>query len=112
MITLRDPVLRQQRCDELVNVTRGISAIEPILLASDSPVLCANSVSDIVVTREKDLKDGSRHSDHSVEIRFTLQRPAHAVSVYGEDRSIALDRSGSKFKDAYTPFQAHVYKID
>ena len=33
----RDPVLRQQRYDELVNVTKGISALEPVLLAPDSP---------------------------------------------------------------------------
>jgi len=32
--------------------------------------------------------------------------------VYGENRSIALDTSGSGFNDTYAPFQAHVYKID
>ncbi len=69
-------------------------------------------------TKEKDLKDGSRylisynHSDDSVEARFTLRRPAHAVSVYGENRSIALDQGGSRFKDTYAPFQAHVYKMN
>ena len=113
-----DPVLRQQRYDELVNVTRGISALEPVLLAQDSPVLSANSASGIVIIREKDLKDGSRylisynHSDDSVEACFTLRRPTHAVSVYGENRSIAPDQDGSRFKDTYAPFQAHVYKID
>ncbi len=112
------PVVRQQRYGELVNVTRGISALEPVLLAQDSPVLAANSASGTVITKEKDLKDGSRylisynHSDDSVEARFTLRRPAHAVSVYGENRSIAPDQGGSRFKDTYAPFQAHVYKID
>ena len=112
------PAVRQQRYDELVNVTRGISALEPVLLAQDSPVLSANSASGNVITKEKELKDGSRylisynHSDDSVEARFTLRRPARAVSVYGEDRSIAPDQGGSRFKDTYAPFQAHVYKID
>jgi hypothetical protein len=114
----KDPAVRQQRFDELINVTRGISALEPVLLAPDSPVLSANSVSGTVITKEKDLKDGSRylisynHSGESVEASFTLRRPAHAVSVNGEKRSIALDQSGSRFKDTYAPFQAHVYRID
>ena len=114
----RDPVLRQQRYDELVNVTQGISALEPVLLAPDSPVLSANSAAGTVITKEKDLKDGSRylisynHSDANVDASFTLRRTAHAVSVYGENRSAALDQGGSKFKDTYAPFQAHVYKID
>ena len=114
----RDPVLRQQRYDELINVTRGISALEPVLLAPDSPVLSANSASGTVITREKDLKDGTRylisynHSGDSIEANFTLRRPAHAVSAYGENRSVAVDQSGSRFKDSYAPFQAHVYKIN
>jgi len=112
------PVVRQQRYDELVNVTRGISALEPVLLAPDSPVLSANSASGIVITKEKGLHDGSRylisynHSGDSVEARFTLRRPARAVSVYGENRSIAVDQGGSQFKDIYAPFQAHVYKLN
>ena len=114
----RDPVLRQQRYDELVNVTKGISALEPVLLAPDSPVLSANSASGTVITKEKDLKDGSRylisynHSGNSLTPSFTLRRPAHAVSVYGENRSISPDQDGSRFKDTYAPFQAHVYKIN
>ncbi len=114
----RDPVLRQKRYDELINVTRGISALEPVLLAPDSPVLSANSAGGTVITREKDLKGGSRylisynHSGSRVEARFTLDRPAHAVSVDGENRSIAPEQGGAEFKDTYAPYQAHVYKID
>ncbi len=115
----RDPVLRQQRYDELVNVTKGISALEPVLLAPDSPVLSANSASGTIITKEKNLSGGSRylisynHSDGAVAASFTLQRPAHAVSVVGgESRSIAPEQGGSRFKDTYAPFQAHVYKID
>jgi hypothetical protein len=71
-----------------------------------------------VITKEKGLHDGSRylisynHSGDSVEARFTLRRPARAVSVYGENRSIAVDQGGSQFKDIYAPFQAHVYKLN
>lgn len=114
----RDPVLRQQRYDELVNVTKGISALEPVLLAPDSPVLSANSAAGTVITKEKDLKDGSRylisynHSGSSVDASFTLRRPAHAVLVDGENRSITPDQGGAGFKDTYAPFQAHVYKIN
>jgi hypothetical protein len=114
----RDLVLRQHRYDELVHVTRGISALEPVLLAPDGPVLSANSASNTVITREKYLKDGSRylisynHSGDAVAAIFTLQRPAHAVSVCGENRSIALNQGGFQFRDSYVQFQAHVYKID
>ena len=115
----RDPVLRQQRYDELVNVTKGISALEPVLLAPDSPVLSANSAAGTIITKEKNLSDGSRylisynHSDGTVSASFTLQRPAHSVSVVGgESRSIAPEAGGSQFKDTYAAFQAHVYKID
>ena len=114
----RDPVVRQKRYDELVNVTRGISALEPVLLAPDRSVLSANSASGIVITKEKDIRGGSRylisynHSGNAVDARFTLDRPARSVSVYGENRSMVLDTSGSSFNDTYAPFQAHVYKID
>ncbi len=115
----RDPVLRQQRYDELVNVTKGISALEPVLLAPDSQVLSANSATGTIITKEKNMSGGSRylisynHSDGTVTASFTLQRPAHAVSVVGgENRSITPDQGGSQFKDTYAPFQAHVYKID
>ena len=113
-----DPVLRQQRYDELVNVTREISALEPVLLAPDSPVLSANSASGTVITKEKDLKDGTRylisynHSGDPVDASFTLRLPAREVSVYGEGRTISPDQNGSRFKDTYAPFQAHVYKIN
>jgi hypothetical protein len=113
-----DPLVRQNRYDELVNVTRGISALEPVLLAPDGPVLSANSASGIVITKEKNIRDGSRylisynHSGDAVGATFTLDRPARSVSVYGENRSIVLDPGGSKFKDSYPPFQAHIYKID
>jgi hypothetical protein len=114
----RDPVLRQQRYDELVNVTKGIAALEPVLIAPDSAVLSANSASGTVITKEKDLKDGGRylisynHSGDSVTATFTLKRPAHIVSVEGENRSIGPGQNGSEFKDTYAPFEAHVYKIN
>lgn len=114
----RDPVLRQQRYDELVNVTKGISALEPVLLAPDRPILSANSASGTVITKEKDLTDGSRylisynHSGSNVDASFTLRRPAHAVLVEGENRSVTPEPGGAEFKDTYAPFQAHVYKID
>lgn len=114
----RDPVLRQQRYDELVNVTKRISALEPVLLAPDSPVLSANSASGTVITKEKDLKDGSRyiisynHSGDKVDADFKLKRQARAVTVDGENRSITPAQGGSRFKDTYAPFQAHVYRIN
>ena len=114
----RDPVLRQQRYDELISVTQGISALEPVLLAPDGPVLSANSASGTVITKEKDFKDGNRylisynHGDYSIEVAFTLRRPARAVSVYGENRVVPVDRNGLGFKDSYAPYQAHVYKIE
>jgi hypothetical protein len=114
----QDPVVRQQRYDELVNVTRGISALEPVLLAPDRPVLSANSAQGIVITKAKDLEDGSRylisynHSGDRVDASFALRRPAHSVFVYGENRSVAVYQGGSRFRDTYAPFQAHVYKVN
>ena len=114
----RDPVLRQQRYDEVVQVTKEISALEPVLLAPDSPVLSANSAAGTVITKEKDLKDGSRylisynHSGDSIDASFTLRRPAKSVSVEGENRNLPADHNGLGFKDSYAPFQAHVYKIE
>jgi hypothetical protein len=113
-----DPVLRQNRYEELVSVTRGISALEPVLLAPDKPVLSANSASGTVITREKELGDGSRylisynHSDDSIAASFTLRRRAKMVSVYGENRALPVDRNGLGFKDSYAPYQAHVYNIE
>jgi hypothetical protein len=81
-------------------------------------VLTANSATGTIITKEKDLKDGGRylisynHSGDSVTATFTLQRPAQAVSVYGENRSIAPDQGGARFKDTYAAYQAHVYKIN
>ena len=114
----RDPVLRQQRYDEVVQVTKEISALEPALLAPDSQVLSANSAAGTVITKEKELKDGSRyvisynHSGDSIAASFTLRRRAKLVSVQGENRAIQADQNGLGFKDSYAPFQAHVYKID
>jgi hypothetical protein len=114
----RDPVLRQQRYDELVDVTRGIAALERALLAPDTRVLSTNSASGVIITKEKSVPGGSRylisynHSGKAVDATFTLEHPAHAVAVYGEGRAIALESGGSKFTDAYAPYQAHVFKID
>ena len=99
-------------------IEKGISALEPMLIAPDGPVLSANSADGTVITKEKSLQDGSRylisynHSGNSVTATFTLHRPARTISVVaGENRSISPDQSTS-FKDTYAPFQAHVYKID
>ena len=114
----RDPVLRQQRYDELIQVAKEISALEPVLLTADGKVLSANSATGTVITKEKDLKDGSRyvisynHSGDSIEASFTLRRPAKSVSVYGENRTVPASGGGLGFKDSYAPFQAHVYKIE
>ena len=113
-----NPALRQQRYDELVNVTREISTLEPVLLAPDSPVISANSAAGIVVSKDKDLKDGRRylisynHSADRIEASFTLRRPAKTVSVYGENRELPVDGNGLRFKDSYAPYQAHVYDIE
>src|SRR5208337_4183305 len=48
-----DPVVRQQRYDELIGVARGIEELEPVLLAPDSPVLSANSAAGTVITKQK-----------------------------------------------------------
>ncbi len=87
------PALRQERYDELVNVTRGISMLEPVLLlAPDSPVLSANSASSTVITKEKDISGGSRYlisynrSGSSVDASFSAGSDprAHDISIRRE----------------------------
>ena len=73
----RDPVLRQQRYDELVNVTKGISALEPVLLAPDSPVLSANSASGTIITKEKNMSGGSRYLFRTI----TATAPSRQASL-------------------------------
>ncbi len=57
----RAPVLREQRYDELVHITQEIRALEPVLLAPDSPVLSENSAAGTVITKEKAPGSGSRY---------------------------------------------------
>ena len=95
----RDPVLRQQRYDELVNVTRGISALEPVLLAPDSPVLSANSASGTVITKEKDLKDGSRYLISYNHSGVSVERELHAAAARARGISVrreSFNRAGSR----------------
>jgi len=81
-------------------------------------VLSVNSAPGTIITKEKELKDGSRyvisynHSGDSIQASFTLRRRATRVSVHGENRILSAEHNGLEFKDSYAPFQAHVYKIE
>ncbi len=109
---------------ELIDVTKGIHELEPVLLASDSPVLSGNSESGTVFTKEKDL-DGVRyvfaynHSANPVTATLSLAGNAGTVTATDEDASGEYDYgssrqvpiSGQSFTDSFAPYQAHVYEI-
>lgn len=99
---------------ELVNVTKSIKMLEPVILSPDREILASNSAEGKVFTKQKNV-DGVRylftfnHSAGGVPATFTLTAPASSASVADEGRSIPL--SGQRFTDFFAPYQAHVYRI-
>ncbi len=100
--------------DELINVTKSIKTLEPVILSPDTVILASNSAETKVLTKQKSV-GGVRYlfacndSGASVRATFTLSAPASSVSVNDENRSVAL--SLRSFSDSFAPYQAHVYRI-
>ena len=83
---VKDPVEHAALYQELINVTKEIKDLEPVLLRPDAQVLSAKPSQDIV-TREKTGADGVRyviaynHGSVATQARFVLQSPARSVTV-------------------------------
>jgi hypothetical protein len=114
---VKDPAEKERLYQELIHVTSGIKQIEPVLLSPDRKVLSANSLSDIVRTKEKAMPGGSRyvisynHSATAQTVTLTLEAPGSQVNVYGEQRAVQLDATHRTFSDVFAPYEAHVYEI-
>ena len=99
-----------------MRIPRTITAALATIVITGTLALTAGAASAVtapsVTSGEQAGYAGQGARFRFVTATFTLQRPAHAVSVYGENRSIAPDQGGARFKDTYAAYQAHVYKIN
>ncbi|MGH7812565.1 MAG: choice-of-anchor D domain-containing protein [Candidatus Binataceae bacterium] len=113
---VKDPALHQAYYQELIDVTSEIESLEAVLLRPDAPVLSANSQAGTIVTKEKDLGDGTRyvfaynHSASAVTAQFTLAAPAAYAWDY-EDGTALMNGTGAAFSATFQPYQAHVFEI-
>ncbi|MGC2305416.1 hypothetical protein [Candidatus Binatus sp.] len=112
---VRDPVMHAALYRELINVTREIKDLEPVLLRPDKQVLASKPSQDIV-TREKTGPDGVRYviaynqSNAPAPARFVLQSPAQSVTVRRGRLPIEI-KNGTRFEDQFAPYEAKVYEI-
>ena len=112
---VRDPVMHAALYHELINVTKEIKELEPVLLRPDTQVLASKPSRDIV-TREKTGSDGARyviaynHSSDPTPARFVLQSPAQLVTVRRGMLKLEI-KSGTTFDDQFAPYEAKVYEI-
>jgi hypothetical protein len=113
---VKDPVEHAALYQELVNVTKEVKSLEPVLLSPDAPVITANSEQGTVFTKTKVGSDGTRyvfvynHGGTPVTAEFTLAGPATSVLDYDTGTSCAPDTS-TTFSGVFQPYQAHVFLI-
>lgn len=102
----------------LDRVVAELASLESVILTRDVQVLSANSKTDTIITKEKAPAGGDRyifaynHDGVSHNVTFTLKVPATSVSVVGgENRSLTLDSTHTRFADSFNFYEAHVYRI-
>ena len=112
---VKDPVEHAALYQELINVTKEIKDLEPVLLRPDTQVLSAKPSQDIV-TREKTGADGVRYviaynqDSAATQAQFVLQSPARSVTVRRGMVKIEI-QDGNTFEDEFDGYQAKVYEI-
>src|SRR5271169_2406680 len=100
---------------ELINVTKEIKDLEPVLLQPDTQVLIAKPSKDIV-TREKTGADGTRYviaynqGIAASSARFVLQSPARSATVRRGMVKLEI-KDGTTFHDQFNGYEAKVYEI-
>ena len=113
---VKDPTKKAALYQELIDVTREIKSLEPVLLSPDAPVLTANSATGTVFTKTKIGADGTRyvlaynHGATPVTAQFTLAGPATSVLDYDTGVSCAPATS-TTFYGEFQPYQAHVFLV-
>ena len=101
--------------NNLKAVVNELAALEPVLLADDSPAaLKTNSNPSAIRTKVK-LHGGKGYvfaynrTNQRVSATFTWNTTPGTVAVNGENRTLAA--AGNRFTDSFGPYQAHVYVI-
>jgi hypothetical protein len=113
---IKDPVEHAALYQELIDVTKEIKSLEPVLLSPDAPVITANSATGTVFTKTKVGSDGTRyvfaynHGATPVTAQFTLAGPATSVLDYDTGTTCAPSTSTS-FYGVFQPYQAHVFLV-
>ena len=113
---IKDPVQHAALYQELIDVTKEIKSLEPVLLSPDAPVLTANSANGTVFSKTKIRSDGTRyvfaynHAGTPVTAHFTLAGPATSVLDYDTGMTCAPDTS-TTFYGVFQPYQAHVFLV-
>lgn len=112
---VRDPLQHAALYQELVNVTKEIKDLEPVLLRPDTQVLIAPP-SQKIVTRAKIGADGARYliaynqDSGAAPVRFVLQSPAQSVTVRRGMVKLGI-KDGTTFDDVFKGYEAKVYEI-
>ena len=111
-----DPVEHAALYQELIDVTREIKSLEPVLLSPDAPVITANSAAGTVFAKTKVGVDGTRyvfaynHGGTPVTAQFTLAGSATSILDYDTGTTCAPDTS-TTFYGVFQPYQAHVFLV-
>jgi hypothetical protein len=112
---VRDPIRHAALYRELIDVSKEIKDLEPVLLQPDTKILIAEPSKDIV-TREKIGADGTRYviaynqRNDAAPARFVLQSPARAVTVRRGMAKLEI-KYGTTFDDQFNGYEAKVYEI-
>ncbi len=115
LASVRDPIQKKALWQELVNVTKEVKEMEPMLLQPDTPVLAGDPPKDIVV-RSKVGADGTRyliaynHSADATQAKFTLKTKAQSVTVRRGMQKLTPGADNS-FADKFAGYEAKVYEI-
>ncbi|MGH7813798.1 MAG: hypothetical protein ACREQI_07310 [Candidatus Binataceae bacterium] len=112
---VKDPIKKAALWREVIDVTKEVKEMEPVLLRPDSHVLAGKPVSDIV-TREMAAADGTRYLiaynriNDTTHARFTMLSAARSVKIMRGGAKIALE-TPTTFEDTFAAYEAKVYEI-
>ncbi len=112
---VKDPREREQRWQDLVQVTKEIKALEPVLLAEDTAVL-AGEPGEAVRALGKRGPDGARYlfayntRNAPTSVTWTLGEPARAVEDLDGGASPALGE-GTRMPVQFGPYEVKRFRL-